>query len=505
MSQQCHPAFYQMNPYHDSSSGLQSNKYLSNTSSSGTNNYLLKQDKQLKSETLNRINSDRQAVQKSVSLSDGKEFYQSTPKITNKYLKSYDESSQSVFLSNNVPPQPQKQVPNSDRDADSQEPMPTEDDLHVDRLTKLKQLELVKLNQKRAQLQALVSSEDDIDAKSGGDEDESSPQTADDDQKFQLIVPLHESLSKQADPTASLEEQNDANPVNTDQIKEMIRNNSNIPQDEEEKRGFMFKAISPKSELQCRIQRQPNKGPSMQFPLMAKSQFSYKLFIDKESEQQNSHMLTAIKIKTNGLNGGSIYAITCQKNIHNDLESGRLVSVCAYLKANFLGTEFILYEYKQSLDNGSQILDVNQQSQGRQLMAVLYETNMLGMRGPRKMTIITRRQQDDGVNKEVTDERIDNLAESYRTGLWDNLNIMINKQPVWNEATQAYCLNFHGRVTRPSVKNFQIVTEEKIDQVLVQFGKIASNSFTLDLKYPFCPIQAFALALSSFDSKLACE
>ncbi|KAI3651336.1 hypothetical protein MP228_004817 [Amoeboaphelidium protococcarum] len=494
-----------MNPYNDTSSGSQSNKYLANTSFSRTNKYLLKQDKQLKSETLNRINRDLPAVQKSASLSDGKEFYQSTPKITNKYLKSYDGSSYSVSSSNDVPSQPQKSIPNSDRETNGQEPMPTADDLHGDRLTKLKQLELAKLNQKRAQLQALISSEDDIDAKSGGQEDESSPQTAVDNQKFQLIVPLHENLSTQVDPNASLSGQDDANTVNTDQFKETSVNISNIPQDEEEKRDFMFKAISPKSELQCRIQRQPNKGPGMQFPLMAKSQFSYKLYIDKESEQQNSHMLTAIKIKTNGLNGGSIYAITCQKNIHNDLESGRLVSVCAYLKANFLGTEFILHEHRQSLDNGSQILDFNQQSQGRQLMAVLYETNMLGMRGPRKMTIITRRQQDDGVNKDVSDECVDNLAESHRSGNWDNLKIMINKQPVWNEATQAYCLNFHGRVTRPSVKNFQIVTEEKIDQVLVQFGKIASNAFTLDLRYPFCPVQAFALALSSFDSKLACE
>ena len=32
-----------------------------------------------------------------------------------------------------------------------------------------------------------------------------------------------------------------------------------------------------------------------------------------------------------------------------------------------------------------------------------------------------------------------------------------NKTPVWNEETQSYVLNFHGRVTQASVKNFQIV------------------------------------------------
>ena len=32
-----------------------------------------------------------------------------------------------------------------------------------------------------------------------------------------------------------------------------------------------------------------------------------------------------------------------------------------------------------------------------------------------------------------------------------------NKTPVWNDDTQSYVLNFHGRVTQASVKNFQVV------------------------------------------------
>lgn len=32
-----------------------------------------------------------------------------------------------------------------------------------------------------------------------------------------------------------------------------------------------------------------------------------------------------------------------------------------------------------------------------------------------------------------------------------------NKTPSWSEESGAYVLNFHGRVTRASVKNFQIV------------------------------------------------
>jgi hypothetical protein len=39
----------------------------------------------------------------------------------------------------------------------------------------------------------------------------------------------------------------------------------------------------------------------------------------------------------------------------------------------------------------------------------------------------------------------------------DNLIELHNKTPVWNDDTQSYVLNFHGRVTQASVKNFQIV------------------------------------------------
>ena len=41
----------------------------------------------------------------------------------------------------------------------------------------------------------------------------------------------------------------------------------------------------------------------------------------------------------------------------------------------------------------------------------------------------------------------------------DQLIELGNKTPVWNDDTQSYVLNFHGRVTQASVKNFQIVHE----------------------------------------------
>ena len=41
----------------------------------------------------------------------------------------------------------------------------------------------------------------------------------------------------------------------------------------------------------------------------------------------------------------------------------------------------------------------------------------------------------------------------------DGLVELKNKTPVWNEESQSYVLNFHGRVTQASVKNFQVIHE----------------------------------------------
>ena len=41
------------------------------------------------------------------------------------------------------------------------------------------------------------------------------------------------------------------------------------------------------------------------------------------------------------------------------------------------------------------------------------------------------------------------------------------------------------------------------DSVVLQFGKVGKDDFTMDFQWPLSPFQAFALALSTFDSKLA--
>lgn len=51
----------------------------------------------------------------------------------------------------------------------------------------------------------------------------------------------------------------------------------------------------------------------------------------------------------------------------------------------------------------------------------------------------------------------ESLLSRWQSHSLDNLIELHNKAPVWNDDTQSYVLNFHGRVTQASVKNFQIV------------------------------------------------
>ncbi|XP_049738145.1 tubby-related protein 3 isoform X5 [Elephas maximus indicus] len=174
------------------------------------------------------------------------------------------------------------------------------------------------------------------------------------------------------------------------------------------------------------------------------------------------------------------------------------------LRSNLMGTKFTVYDHGVSPTKAQGLVEKAHTRQ--ELAAICYETNVLGFKGPRKMSVII-----PGMN--MNHERIpfrprnehESLISKWQNKTMENLIELHNKAPVWNDDTQSYVLNFHGRVTQASVKNFQIVHENDPDYIVMQFGRVADDVFTLDYNYPLCALQAFAIGLSSFDSKLACE
>lgn len=79
-----------------------------------------------------------------------------------------------------------------------------------------------------------------------------------------------------------------------------------------------------------------------------------------------------------------------------------------------------------------------------------------------------------------------------------------NRPPWWNIELGSFVLNFGGRVSVASVKNFQLCDRVDQDYIMLQFGRIQGrHSFTMDFQHPLTAVQAFAIAISSLQSKIS--
>uniref|UniRef100_A0A7S3R5W3 Tubby C-terminal domain-containing protein n=2 Tax=Dunaliella tertiolecta TaxID=3047 RepID=A0A7S3R5W3_DUNTE len=187
------------------------------------------------------------------------------------------------------------------------------------------------------------------------------------------------------------------------------------------------------------------------------------------------------------------------------------------LRSNFVGSDFTIYDAgtkpeakkrgkKKDEDEEDEEEDDGMERQ--QLGCVSYQYNVLGTRGPRKMTAVIPPVGPSGLSVYLPSGPGDNILDRSKKDGGRHaagLVVMHNKTPRWNDELNAYCLNFHGRVTEASVKNFQLVTDDNPNHVILQFGKTGKHSFTMDYQYPMSALQAFSICLSSFDNKLACE
>ena len=124
---------------------------------------------------------------------------------------------------------------------------------------------------------------------------------------------------------------------------------------------------------------------------------------------------------------------------------------------------------------------------------------------PRRMTVLIPPIDDDGLSvpsplNSLGVESLTDLlqaVEENKRVIPDHFSLMHTKDPVFENGN--YRLNFHGRVSMPSVKNFQMVSDDDIEDIKCQFGKVDKDVFHLDYKAPFNAVQAFALALCQFN------
>ncbi|XP_077313650.1 tubby protein homolog [Lithobates pipiens] len=261
------------------------------------------------------------------------------------------------------------------------------------------------------------------------------------------------------------------------------------PLETDDLEGFAFRPAPHNMTLQCRITRDKKGVDKGIYP-------TYYLHLERDDGKRLFLMAGRKRKKSKTSN----YLISVDPT---DLSRGG-ESFIGKVRSNMLGTRFTVFD--NGVNPETKPFVQERESLRQELASVCYETNVLGFRGPRKMTVII-----PGMNQNC--ERVcirprnehETLQTRYQNGNMENIIALYNKAPSWNEETQSYVLNFHGRVTQASVKNFQIINAENPEYIVMQFGRVAEDVFTMDFRYPLCALQAFAICLSSFDSKLACE
>ncbi|KAK7919752.1 hypothetical protein WMY93_011036 [Mugilogobius chulae] len=282
------------------------------------------------------------------------------------------------------------------------------------------------------------------------------------------------------------------------QISDESKDEENSEKDKKEKKTtspmsledlekFALRPAPKENTIQCRVTRDRRGMEKGMFP-------TYYLHLERDDGKRVFLMAGRKRKKCKTAN----YLIsTDPTNLSRNTNS-----YIGKLRSNVLGTKFTVYDAGENPEKKPFVKE--SESVRQELAAVCYETNVLGFKGPRKMTVIIPGMIDDERVSISPKNELETLLTRHANHNTDQLITLINKCPSWNEQSHSYVLNFHGRVTQPSVKNFQIVHPDNEDYIVMQFGRVAEDVFSMDYSFPMCALQAFAITLSSFDSKLAC-
>ncbi|KAL8536085.1 hypothetical protein ACS0TY_011643 [Phlomoides rotata] len=330
------------------------------------------------------------------------------------------------------------------------------------------------------------------------------------------------------------------------------------------------------------IVRNPELSGKLTFPVSLKQPGSrdgtIQCFIKRDKSNLTYHLflcLSSALLVENGkflLSAKRTRRTTCTEYVISmdaDNISRSSSTYIGKLRSNFLGTKFIIYDTQppqacsQAAPPGrtsrrfySKKVSPKVPTGSYNIAQIAYELNVLGTRGPRRMHCmmhsipvssvepggvvpgqpeLLQRPLEDSFRSisfsksldhsvEFSSSRFSDIAGISNEGDYQKTKPLVlkNKSPRWHEQLQCWCLNFRGRVTVASVKNFQLIAATQSpagggappppqagqpdpERIILQFGKVGKDMFTMDYRYPLSAFQAFAICLSSFDTKLACE
>ena len=165
--------------------------------------------------------------------------------------------------------------------------------------------------------------------------------------------------------------------------------------------------------------------------------------------------------------------------------------ILAKLRANVTGSEYTIYDHGMSPGP-----NVSTECVRRELGMIYFEYDKMG---PGKIQFAV--PGGKAVFRPMNED--EKIHTAYKSGDTSKLVTGTNKRPKWDEHAGGHVLNFHGRVTMSSVKNFQLFSDATGEDTVLQFGRVGKEKFTMDVTYPLSPVQAFAIVLASMDKKMA--
>ncbi|CAF4169877.1 unnamed protein product [Rotaria sp. Silwood2] len=168
-------------------------------------------------------------------------------------------------------------------------------------------------------------------------------------------------------------------------------------------------------DIQCRITRDKRGMEKGLFP-------TYYMHVERPSDGKKFFILAGRKRRRSATSNYLISTDATDLSRDGERFIGKL-------RANMLGTQFTVYDHGS---NPRRNIPVEENR--RELAAIVYETNILGFKGPRKMTILIPGMSSDHMRVEVRPRNeSESLIERRRHNNMDNILELHNKTPVWNE------------------------------------------------------------------------
>lgn len=180
---------------------------------------------------------------------------------------------------------------------------------------------------------------------------------------------------------------------------------------------------------------------------------------------------------------------TDPKCFDNDSES-----YVGKLRSNWSSTEYTCFGTGKNPKN-----ETLRERNREELIAVKFTK---AGKAPRRMEVVLPLVHSNGI-RETCRPASEKDGLMAQTGNDENPSFIryVSKLPTWDETRKTFTMDFHERVRRSSLKNFQLIDADGPNETwpIVQFGRWDSNTFNLDATYPFSILQAFSAALTTFD------